>query len=104
MKALDGVGREHEEFRLRLDRTSATSSSRPSTCARTSPRPQAKVLAEAFSHAKINIVGGDGQFFDRFVKAVAVGQSVDGALDHSETLRTVLSDYLQRREGSRPRT
>ena len=59
MKALDGVGREHEEFRLR-SRRSATSSWQASTCARTSPRRRPRSWPRPSSNAKINIVGGDG--------------------------------------------
>jgi hypothetical protein len=93
MKALDGVGREHEEFRLRLakERDVELEAIR---VRKDVAEAQAKVLAEAFSHAKFQIVGGDGQFFERFVKAVTVGASVDGALDHGEALRTVVKGYL----------
>jgi len=52
---------------------------------------QAEVLKAAFEHAKINIVGGDGAFFERFIRAVTVGQSIDGAVDQSEVLRGLLS-------------
>jgi hypothetical protein len=55
---------------------------------------QAKVLAVALEHAKINIVGGDGQFFDRFIKAVGTGQAIDGTIDHSETLKKLLGEYM----------
>jgi uncharacterized membrane protein YqiK len=93
MKALDGVGKEHEEFRLRLakERDVELEAIR---VRKDIADAQAKVLAEAFSHAKIQIVGGDGQFFDRFIKAVSLGSSVDGALDHGEALRTVMQGYL----------
>jgi hypothetical protein len=93
MKALDGVGKEHEEFRLRLqkDRDVQLEGIR---VRKDIAEAQAKVLAEAFSHAKFQIVGGDGQFFDRFVKAVSFGSSVDGALDHGEALQTAFQGYL----------
>ncbi|WP_225409311.1 SPFH domain-containing protein [Stigmatella hybrida] len=93
MKSLDGVGREHEEFRLRLqkDRDVELESIR---VRKDMAESQAKVLAQAFTNAKFQIVGGDGQFFERFVKAVSIGTSVDGALEHSEVLRTVAQGYL----------
>ena len=56
---------------------------------------QAKVMAEAMGKADIKIVGGDGQFFDRFVKAVALGTSIDGVVDHSEVVRAALGDRLE---------
>ncbi len=99
MKALDGVGREHEEFRLRLakERDVELEAIR---VRKDMAESQAKVLAEAFSHAKFQIVGGDGAFFERFVKAVSMGTSVDGALEHGEALRTVACRLPVRREGS----
>jgi hypothetical protein len=56
---------------------------------------QAHVLAEAMSNARINIVGGDGQFFERFINAVSFGQSVDGALEQSQALRALVSELTQ---------
>ncbi|MCC6555366.1 MAG: hypothetical protein IT372_20590, partial [Polyangiaceae bacterium] len=94
MKALDGVGREHEEFRLRLDKERAVELESIRVRADIA-RAQADVLAQAFANAKINIVGGDGAFFDRFVRAVGVGQSIDGVVDQSESVRAVLGDYLR---------
>ena len=94
MKALDGVGREHEEFRIKLEKEKDVEM-RAIEAKVDVARAQAEILKEAFGTAKINIVGGDGQFFDRFIKAVSVGQSIDGAVDNSETLQTAFSDYLR---------
>jgi uncharacterized membrane protein YqiK len=90
MKALDGVSRQHEEFRLTLEqqKTIALESIR---ARKDVAGVQAEVLRSAFEHAKINIVGGDGQFFERFMRAVTVGQSIDGALDQSDTLKTLFA-------------
>ncbi|WP_437499368.1 hypothetical protein [Sorangium sp. So ce1099] len=93
MKALDGVGREHEEFRLRLEKERAVELESLRIRAEIA-RAQAEILRGAFEQAKINIVGGDGAFFDRFVKAVTLGQSVDGVVDQSATVRSLLGDYL----------
>ncbi|MBJ6762613.1 hypothetical protein JGU66_17735 [Myxococcaceae bacterium JPH2] len=93
MKALDGVGREHEEFRLRLqkERDVELESIR---VRKDIAHAQAEVLSKALANAKFQIVGGDGEFFERFVKAVSFGSSVDGALDHSESLKKALGGYL----------
>ena len=90
MKALDSVSREHEEFRLRLEQQKviALESIRAK---RDVAGVQAEVLRSAFEHAKINIVGGDGAFFERFIRAVTVGQSIDGAVDQSEVLKSLMS-------------
>ncbi len=86
MKALDAVSREHEEYRLRLEQQKVIALE-TIRARRDVAGVQAEVLRAAFEHAKINIVGGDGQFFQRFMQAVTVGQSVDAAVENSETLR-----------------
>lgn len=93
MKALDGVGREHEEFRLELDKQKEVELAGISA-RKDIALSQAEVLGAAFKTAKINIVGGDGRFFDQFMKAVSLGQSTDGFVDNSQTVQTVLSEYL----------
>jgi hypothetical protein len=56
---------------------------------------QSKVMASAMGKADIKIVGGDGQFFDRFVKAVSLGQSIDGVVENSEVVRKAVGDRLE---------
>jgi uncharacterized membrane protein YqiK len=93
MKALDGAAREHEEFRLRLQNEKEIALE--SLQARVQmTEHQAEILGKAFEKANFNIVGGDGAFFDRFVKAVSVGQSIDGVIDNSDVLKKVLADRL----------
>ena len=92
MKGFDGASRDHEEFRIRLQAHREIAFETLKT-RRDIAQEQAKILAEAFDGAKIQIVGGDGQFFDRFIKAMSLGQSFDTALDNSETLRNVLGDF-----------
>lgn len=90
MKALDAVSREHEEFRLRLEQSKVIQLE-SIRAKKDVAGVQAEVLRAAFEHAKINIVGGDGQFFERFMRAVTVGQSIDTAVDQSDTLKTLLA-------------
>jgi uncharacterized membrane protein YqiK len=97
MKALDERSRQHEEYRLRLDKSKEVELAGLKTRERVAEH-QASVMAEAMGAAKINIVGGDGEFFDRFVKAVSLGQSLDASVDHSETAQTVFSEYLDGRK------
>ena len=54
------------------------------------PPASAEILAKAFANAKFNIVGGDGEFFQRFVKAVSVGSAIDGVMDSSENVRSLV--------------
>jgi uncharacterized membrane protein YqiK len=93
MKALDGVGREHEEFRLKLQ-TMQSIQMEQIGAQRHIAEAQARVLAEAFKTADINIVGGDGQFFERFMQAVTVGRSMDGFMNSSDTAQALFKDYI----------
>jgi hypothetical protein len=95
MKELDESGRGHEEFRLQMEkeRTIALEALR---IKKDVAEAQAQVLAQAMSKAKINIVGGDGQFFQRFVNAISLGQSMEGALDHSDTLKALVGELVGR--------
>jgi uncharacterized membrane protein YqiK len=93
MRALEGSPREHEEFRLRLEADRAIAIEQLKSRVQMAEQ-QAKVMAETMGHADIKIIGGDGQFFDRFVKAVSLGSSIDGVLDSSQAVRQLVGDRL----------
>jgi len=93
MNALESVSREHEEFRLRLQKERDVELE-AIRVRKDIAEAQASVMASALGNAKVQIVGGDGAFFDRFMKAISMGQAVDGTLEHSESLRKVFSGYL----------
>ena len=93
MAALHGETREHEEFRIKIEKELELRLESLKAQVEMA-RQQAEVLGKAMQNAKFNIVGGDGEFFSRFVKAVAVGQSVDGVVDHSHVIRGALGDRL----------
>ncbi len=93
MKNLDGAAKDHEEFRLRLENERAIALEQIKARVQMTEQ-QAKVMAEAMTHADIKIVGGDGQFFDRFVKAVSLGSSIDGVVDNSSVVKQVVGDKL----------
>ncbi len=88
LRGLDGEARQHEEFRLQLENERAMAFERMRTQVAMSTE-QAKIMGEAMKHADIKIVGGDGQFFDRFVKAVTLGSAIDGVVDSSEVVRSI---------------
>jgi uncharacterized membrane protein YqiK len=94
MKALDEASREHEEFRLKLDKEK-TIELETIHAKRDMAAASAQILAQAFTNAKFNIVGGDGAFFDRFVKAVSIGQSIDGVMDSSENVRGIVQSAMR---------
>ena len=93
MAQLQGGAREHEEYRLRLDADRAIALEQIKARVQMA-EAQAKVMAEAMGHADIKIVGGDGQFFDRFVKAVSLGSSIDGVFENSDVVRRAVGPQL----------
>ena len=93
MKAMEGRAWEHEEFRIRLEQE-RTIKLEALKAQKSVAEAQATVMAAAFSNAELRIIGGDGQFFDRFVQAASMGASVDALLDNSKSLSTALGGYL----------
>lgn len=92
MQQLKGDAREHEEFRMRLEKQ--TEVALESLKARVSiAEEQATVMGKAVSEAKINIVGGDGAFLDKFFKAVSLGHALDGAVGNSQLLGQMADEY-----------
>jgi uncharacterized membrane protein YqiK len=99
MKLLDASGRGHEEFRLRLDKEKSVELEKIRT-RKEVVAAQASILAQAMGNARINIVGGDGQFLERFMSAISMGQSVDGALEQSDTLRELVQSLMNGSAGA----
>jgi len=93
MAKLDERSRAHEEFRIKLDKQVEVQIARIEA-GQNIAKEQAKVMAEAMGTAKINIVGGDGEFFDRFINAVSMGQALDGVVHNSDTARQMLGEYI----------
>jgi uncharacterized membrane protein YqiK len=93
MKLLDDQTKAHEEFRIKLEREVEVRL-QEIAARKDIAHDQAKVLAEAMGTAKINIVGGDGQFFDRFINAVSMGQALDGIVHNSDTTHKLVEGYL----------
>ncbi len=81
MKQLDGVGKEHEEFKLRLEKEKAIELANIDIQAKIA-ESQALVLAEAFSNAKIDIVGGEMTFVDNILKAINKSRTIDRYMDN----------------------
>jgi uncharacterized membrane protein YqiK len=85
MKLLDAVGRDHEEFKLRLEQQRQIKIAEIDA-ERSVAEAQAVILAEAMRSAKIDIVGGETQFFDSIMKAINRGKTIERTLSNSPTL------------------
>ena len=55
------------------------------------------MLGKALANAKIDIVGGDGDYFDRFVNAMSIGKGIDGVIAKSHTLQVGAEGPPERR-------
>lgn len=93
MKAMSSETRAHEEFRMRLDNDQIATLKTIEAQAAIA-REQAEVLGKAMGNARIDIVGGEGDYFQRFVNALAVGKGIDGSIAKSNTLQVALKDHL----------
>ena len=93
MKAMGPETRAHEEYRMRLEMAHAQTLK--GIEAQTAiAKEQAEVLGTALSKANIDIVGGQGDYFERFVNAISVGKNIDGTIAKSNTLQVAFKDQL----------
>jgi uncharacterized membrane protein YqiK len=99
MKLLDGVGKEHEEFKLRLDKEKEVELAQINI-QKDIADAQAEVLSTALQSAKIDIVGGEAVFFDKIVGAITSGKSMDRTVNNSEIYSTVKSQLLDDPNGA----
>ncbi|MFD7652946.1 SPFH domain-containing protein [Actinosynnema sp. NPDC059797] len=93
MAALDEVTRGHEEYRLRLE-TEKEVRLAGIDVQRQVAEAQAVVLAAGLEKADIDIVGGDGMFFDRLVGAITAGKQLDGFVGHSDVAQRLAAPWL----------
>jgi uncharacterized membrane protein YqiK len=93
MQAMEGAARQHEEFRIRLDHERELGLQAIATQQKIA-EAQARLLGEAFGNADIKIMGGDGQFLDKFVQAASLGSAVDGFVGHSASVKQLVAPYI----------
>ncbi|NVO30365.1 flotillin family protein [Hymenobacter sp. P5342] len=93
MRKLDGVGKDHEEFKLRLDKDKSIELAQISI-QKDIAASQAQVIGEALKAAKIDIVGGETMFFDQIIGSITKGKMVDRAVHNSEVLGTVKDTFF----------
>ncbi len=95
MDHLSDTARSHEEFRMRLEKQfeQAIASIEAN---KEIAREQADVLAAALSKTNIEIVGGDGNFFNTFSKALSLGKAVDGFMDKSSFAKENVEKLINR--------
>lgn len=83
MKKLDGVGKEHEEFKLQLQKERDVELAQIEI-QKDIAVAQADVLSQALKSAKIDIVGGETMFFENIVRQVSNSKGFDHLIDNSK--------------------
>jgi uncharacterized membrane protein YqiK len=93
MKLLHEAGQQHEEFRLRLAKERDVELA-AINIQRDVAQAHSQVVSEALKHAKIDIVGGENDFFEKIVRAVGTGKSVDRMVNNSQTISDIKNTFF----------
>ena len=93
MKIFDGVGREHEEFKLRLNKDKEIEIAAIDAQARIA-KDQSEIVGQALETARIDIVGGETEFFDKIVGSIQAGKSVDRFVNNSGVITEVKDTFF----------
>lgn len=100
LSTMDDKVREHEEYRMGLD-MSHVENMKAIEANTGIAEIQAKVLAEALKEANIDIVGGNGDFLEKFMSSLSVGKAVDGAIGKSNILQAAVSKVMNLGSGQK---
>ena len=100
LSTMDDKVREHEEFRMGLDMAHVENMQAIEGNIGIA-EIQAKVLAEALKEANIDIVGGNGDFLEKFMSSLSVGKAVDGAIGKSDILQAAVSKVMSLGSGQK---
>jgi len=93
MNNMDTASREFEEFRLNLEYqlkevlASIEANKEISS-------DQASVLGSALKNANIDIVGGQGDYFDKLAKGMGAGNAVNGFIEKSPIIQALMEKLL----------
>ena len=93
MKKLDGVGKEHEEFKLRLDKELQVDLAQINIQKEIADA-QAEVIGEALKAANIDIVGGETMFFEQIMGQITRAKGIDRLVQHSDNIQDVKDAIL----------
>jgi len=93
MKKLDGVGKEHEEFKLALQKEKEVELAQINI-RKDIAQAQAEVLSEALKSADIDIVGGETMFFENIVNQISNAKGFDRLVNESENATQIKKALL----------
>ncbi|MCU0786985.1 MAG: flotillin family protein [Verrucomicrobia bacterium] len=93
MKLFQATTQQHEEFRLKLAKERDVELAAIHVN-RDIARAHSEVVGEALKNSKIDIVGGENDFFEKIVRAVGGGKSVDRLVGSSSTLTDIKQTFF----------
>ena len=95
MGNMSDKAREHEEFRMSLE-TALKEALASIEAGKEIAQENAEFLANALQTANIDIVGGEGHFFDTFSKSLSMGKAVDGFASKSGLVTLLLEKFMEK--------
>tara|TARA_B100000029_G_scaffold188989_1_gene186762 strand:- start:782 stop:2950 length:2169 start_codon:yes stop_codon:yes gene_type:complete len=93
MKLFHDAGKEHEEFKLQLNKDKDIEIAAIGAQQQIA-EAQAEIVGEALKNSRIDIVGGETTFFDKIVDSIKAGKSVDRFVGNSEVLTDVKNTFF----------
>lgn len=99
MKKLDEVGKDHEEFKLRLEKDKEIELARIAI-QKDIADAQAAVIAQALQSSNIDIVGGETMFFDKIIGSITQGKQVDKIVKNSDIITDIKDQFFDSSDGS----
>lgn len=93
MKKLDGVGKEHEEFKLKLEQQTQIELAKIDI-QKAIAEAQAGAIGEALKASDIKIIGGETMFYENIMRAITRGEAFESFIDQSDSLKGLKDNLL----------
>ena len=93
MESMSADSREHEEFRMKLEKEFETTLTEIDA-SKDIAEHQAKVLSTALAKANIDIVGGEGDYFNSFARSLSLGKSIEAVKAKSPAVEDLINKFL----------
>ncbi len=93
MNNMSVEAREFEEFKMNLEAHLKEELAKIDA-SKMVAKDQAEVISTALENSKIEIVGGQGDYFDKLAKGMGMGNALDGFLDKTPVVSSLLEKFL----------
>ena len=93
MATMDNHVMSHEEFRMTLEASHAENV-KAIDANKDIAGEQAEVLAKALQDANIEVIGGEGDYFEKLASGLSIGKAVDGAVGKSDLMKLLAGRAL----------